>query len=107
MIDGRSFTVDVELATDSGYRSGDEGVLFAHGGQESGYVLYVLDDELHLEHNAWGRMTAAAPASIPVGAQRFRLRVDAPGKHRWIASLEIDDAVVCEGFEMLQLSWLV
>lgn len=104
LIDGRSFVVDVELA---GYASGDEGVLLAHGGQESGYVLYILDGELHLEQNAWGQIIAADPVAVPSGTQMIRLRVDAPGKHRWVGSLQIDGNVLIDGVEMLQLSWLV
>lgn len=106
LIDGRSFEVDVTLA-EGGYRAGDEGVLLAHGGQEAGYVLYVLGDALHLEQNAWGRTIVSDPVPVPVGARTIRLRVDAPGKHRWVAALEIDGEIVCKGVELLQLSWLV
>ncbi|WP_305093789.1 arylsulfatase [Prescottella sp. R16] len=106
LIDGRSFAVDVTLG-ENGYRAGDEGVLLAHGGQEAGYVLYVRGGALHLEQNAWGRTITADSAPIPPGARTIRLRVDAPGKHRWVAALEIDGTVVREGVELLQLSWLV
>ncbi len=106
LIDGRSFTIDVDLGPD-GYRPGDEGVLVAHGGQESGYVLYISGGELIVEQNAWGRTIVSDPAPVPQGARRLRLNVEAPGKHRWIASLEADGRSLRTGVDMLQLSWLV
>ncbi len=111
LIDGRSFTVDIELGDGpgdaGGYRQGDEGVLVAHGGQEAGYVLYIEHGLVHLEQNAWGRTITAEPAPVPTGSRRISLRVEAPGKHRWIAALAIDDTVVREAVAMQQLSWLV
>ena len=53
----RGFTVTVELD----HRAGDEGVLFAHGDQGSGYLAYVLDGELVFAHNdGRGHMTHVA-----------------------------------------------
>ena len=37
------------------HRPGDEGVLVAHGGQASGYVLYIEDGRLHFEVNSGGQ----------------------------------------------------
>ncbi len=104
LIDGRSFEFKAELA---GYQAGDEGVLLAHGGQESGYVVYIEDGLLHLVQNAWGQMIAAEPVTVPVGARSIRVRVEAPGKARWVASIEIDGHSVRDGVELVQLSWLV
>ncbi len=106
LIDGRSFTVDVELG-EGGHRPGDEGVLLAHGGQESGYVLYIEDGALHVEQNAWGTTIAAGPVPVPAGARTLRLRVDAPGGHKWVVALEADGEALLEGAELAQLSWLV
>lgn len=106
LIDGRSFTVEVDLGAD-GYRPGDEGVLVAHGGQEAGYVLYILDGAVHLEQNAWGRTLTVPPAPVPAGARVIGLRIDAPGRHRWTARLTVDDAAAVEGADLVALSWLV
>lgn len=106
LIDGRGFTVEVALGAD-GFRASDEGVLYAHGGQEAGVVLFVKDGALQVEQNAWGRALTSEPADIPAGATRFGLRVDAPGRSRWIVALEIDGVPVAEGIELTQLSWLV
>ena len=107
LVDGRSFSVEVSLG--AGYRPGDAGVLYAHGGQESGLVLFVEDGHLRVEQNAWGRVTdsAAFPAPIPAGATRLGMRVEAPGRSRWQVTLEIDGVAVAEGIELTQLSWLV
>ena len=40
-----------------GLPEGDEGVVFAHGGQESGYVLYVEDGELYSPRTGTATMT--------------------------------------------------
>ena len=108
LIDGRGFTVEVDLGSD-GYCPGDEGVLYAHGGQESGLVLFVEGGHLRVEQNAWGRVldTASVPAPVPPGAQRLAMRVDAPGRARWVVSLEIDGVAVADGIDLTQLSWLV
>lgn len=106
LIDGRSFTVEVDLG-EGGYRAGDEGVLYAQGGQESGFVLFVIDGAVQVEHNAWGRTATTPPARIPTGARVIRLRVDAPGGHKWLTSIEIDGTEVVGNVEMTQLSWLV
>lgn len=106
LIDGRSFTIDVDLGPD-GYRPGDAGALYAQGGQESGFVLYILDGAVRVEQNAWGRATSTPSAAVPAGARRIRLRIDAPGRHRWLASIEIDSDEVVTDAALTQLSWLV
>lgn len=70
LIDGRSFTIEVDLGK-GGYRPGDEGVLYAQGGQESGFVLYVVNGALRVEQNAWGRTLESDPAVVPEGARRL------------------------------------
>lgn len=106
LIDGRSFTADVEMGP-GGYRPGDEGVLLSHGGQEAGYVLYVDRGYAVVEQNAWGAVIASEPATVPPGTRVLHLRIDAPGGHRWTATLEADGEPLGDGVEMLQLSWLV
>ncbi|NMM85832.1 hypothetical protein B2J88_15900 [Rhodococcus sp. SRB_17] len=104
LIDGRSFEFEVEL-TD--FSTADEGVLLAHGGQESGYMLYIEAGQLHLVQNAWGRMIAAEPVPLRDGTQRIRVTIDAPGKARWLASIFVDGECVQTDIQFVQLSWLV
>lgn len=106
LIDGRSFTIEVDLG-EGGYRPGDQGVLYAQGGQESGFVLFLIDGALRVEQNAWGRTVTSPPVALPAGTRRVGLRVLAPGRHRWSASLDVDGVEVVSGVEMTQLSWLV
>lgn len=87
LIAGRSFRI-VPLWEP---RPGDEGVLVAHGGQESGYILYVEDNRVHFVHNNCGqlaRMSAAFDGSTDVIVD-----VAAPGGARWNVSLEVGGVV--------------
>jgi arylsulfatase len=87
LIQWRSFTVEVDLA----FRSGDTGVLVAHGDQGGGYVLYVDDgDELVFVHNGYGVITEMACGRVATGASRIELAVAAPGGWRWDASVSVD-----------------
>lgn len=104
LIDGRSFSFTAHL---TGYHDGDAGVLVAHGGQESGYLLYIEDGAVRLGHNAWGRYTETDPVAVPVGAREITVDVHAPGGSRWICALAIDGTPVTEGFAVPELSWLV
>ncbi len=69
LIAGRSF----QLAVDWAYRPGDEGVLFAHGGVEAGYVLYVEDGALQFLLNASGDLfpLPAMPLAGPSAASSW------------------------------------
>ncbi|MBV9951493.1 MAG: arylsulfatase [Acidimicrobiia bacterium] len=90
LIQWRAFTVDVELS----FASGDTGVLVAHGDQGGGYVLYVDDgDRLVFAHNGYGAMTEVACGTVPDGAQRIQLRVDAPGGWTWDVEVSVDGQV--------------
>lgn len=87
LIAGRSFRIVPVWEP----RPGDEGVLVAHGGQESGYLLYVEDDRVHFVHNNCGqveRMSAALNGSTDVV-----IDVVAPGRALWNVSLEIGGVV--------------
>jgi arylsulfatase len=83
----RGFTVTVELS----HRAGDVGVLVAHGDQGSGYVLYVLDDDLVLAHNdGRGHMTHVGGGSMPDGARSVTLEFTAPGNRLWDVRILVD-----------------
>jgi arylsulfatase len=97
LIGGRSFRIGVELD----YREGDEGVLVAHGGQESGYVLYVEHGMLHLAQNACGVMHMLEPAPLGATAREIVVDVHAPGGGRWAVTVLVDGEAVTSG-ELVQ-----
>ncbi|MGZ8734079.1 MAG: arylsulfatase [Acidimicrobiia bacterium] len=100
LIQWRSFTVDVELH----FRSGDRGVLVAHGDQGGGYSLHVDDDdELFFVHNGFGTMTERSAGMVPDGARSIRLDVTAPGGWTWDVSVSIDgeERAMVDGLVML------
>lgn len=63
LIDKRSFQVRADLT----FRAGDAGVLFAHGDQNGGYVVYIEDGLAHFEYNEYGRMHRVAGPALPAG----------------------------------------
>ena len=89
MGDGRSFDVVVNW----NYRRGDEGIVFAHGGQHFGYVVFVENERLNFHSNANGRMTKLEPIVLGSSSRTFTLRVAAPGKRRWEVGFTIDGVV--------------
>jgi arylsulfatase A-like enzyme len=83
---GRSFDVVVNW----NYTRGDEGIVFAHGGQHMGYVVFVAEGQLHFHSNANGVMTKLAPVRLGDTSQTFTLHVEAPGKREWVVRLSVD-----------------
>ncbi len=50
-----------------------EGVLFAHGGESGGVVLYIRDNKLVVEHNTFGtHVSLASPTPLPSGPATLR-----------------------------------
>ncbi|MFN8036866.1 MAG: arylsulfatase [Acidimicrobiia bacterium] len=83
----RAFTITASVE----YRTGDAGVLVAHGDQGSGYVLYVLDGELRFVHNdGRGRLRELSAGAVPDGARRLVADFAAPGGNVWDVRLVID-----------------
>jgi arylsulfatase A-like enzyme len=77
LVQFRDFTVTAHLS----FTPGDRGVLFAHGDQGGGYVVYVDDDAAHLVYNAYGRVHRADPVLV-TGAE-IRLVAHALPEFRW------------------------
>jgi arylsulfatase len=100
LISGRSFRIAVDLE----HRNADEGVLVAHGGQESGYVLYVENGTLHLVQNAHGVMRTLPVTSLDGAVQEIVVDVHAPGEARWDVTVSVDGTPASEG-ELVQLGW--
>ena len=83
---GRSFDVVVNWD----YRQGDQGIVFAHGGQHMGYVVFVDAGQLHFHSNANGVMTKLAPVKLSGSSKTFTLHIEAPGKREWVVELSVD-----------------
>ena len=61
LISRRTFSITV----DWDHQPGDQGILVAHGGQEGGYVLWVEDDQLGFEVNAYGTPRPVGRVPLP------------------------------------------
>ena len=73
------------------FRSGDRGVLVAHGDQGGGYSLHVDDgDELIFTHNGYGTMTSVSAGPLADGAAHVQLEVAAPGGWSWDVTVSVD-----------------
>lgn len=66
----RDFRVCVEL---TGFRPSDRGVLFSHGDQLGGYMLFVEDDRLKFGYNAYGEELSFDVATIPSGTTEITM----------------------------------
>jgi arylsulfatase A-like enzyme len=100
LIRSRSFRITVDLD----HVQGDEGVLVAHGGQESGYVLYVEDGALRFVQNAHGEMTGLDPVALDGPVAQVAVDVSAPGGRVWNVTLLVDGEERARGDDFLQLS---
>ena len=88
LISQRSFQVVAELTM----ADGDEGVLFAHGDQNGGYVVYVEDGRVRLDYNEYGRLHRAAGPLLRAGARRVVLDAAWQPGFRWDFTLSADEA---------------
>ncbi len=96
----RSVTISVELA----FRTGDHGMLVAHGDQGAGYALYVLDDELWFVHNdGRGTMRRLSGGAVPDGTTSIVALLEAVGGGSWTVSLSVEGAhrAALEGVPLL------
>lgn len=92
LIAGRSFQVIIDWE----YREGDSGVVVAHGGQDSGYVLYVEDGSLHFVENYCSDLHRLPAVALTGGSRRLVIDVSAPGGGVWEVSLHVDGQVVAK-----------
>jgi arylsulfatase A-like enzyme len=85
LVAGRSFRVDIDWA----YQRGDEGIVLAHGGQDSGYVLWVESGELHYEHNGFGEPFPGPVISL--GDTSFSLTLELTVRDKmWDVAISVD-----------------
>lgn len=81
----------VEIRVDLDHRTGDEGILVAHGDQGSGYALMVRDGDLVFVHNdGRGAMTRISAGPMPDGAREVVAELTAPGERVWNLRLAVD-----------------
>lgn len=85
LIAGRSFEIIVDWA----YADGEQGVLVAHGGQESGYVLYVESGQVTFVHNNCGAVQRFS-TEVAEGSRELRVSVKALGGGVWDVQLVVD-----------------
>ncbi len=64
------------ITADVDFKQGDEGVLLAHGGNDGGYSLYVMDGKLHYAHNFVTRTIYHVESLEPVPEGRHQLRYE-------------------------------
>ncbi|GAA2795751.1 arylsulfatase [Saccharopolyspora taberi] len=88
LVQFRDFTVTASIRHDPG----DRGVLFAHGDQGGGYVVYVEEGHAHLVYNAYGRVHRAAPVPLEHGEAEPELVVRALEDFRWQLRLKAGGA---------------
>lgn len=90
LVSERSFEIHVSLR----FRTGDQGVLVAHGDQGGGYSLYIEGDELVFAVNSYGTLHLAHGGNVEDGTRKISVRVESPGGGIWHASLLVDDMQV-------------
>lgn len=100
LISQRSFRVVAELT----WAHGDEGVLFAHGDQNGGYVVSVEDGSVRLDYNEYGRLHRVEGPGLDVGECRVVLEATWRPGMRWDFTLTADGAsepARLEGVQMM------
>ena len=99
LINERSFEVVAELDA----AEGDEGVLFAHGDQNGGYVVYVEDGRVHFDYNEYGILHQARGSRLEAGEHRVQLTASWLPGLRWDFALSIDgdECARVDGVQMM------
>ena len=86
-VGGRSFDLRARVTT----ASGDEGVLYATGTENSGFSVFVQDGHLLLDYNAFDAHTVVESTEpVPDGASELEVRVRRTGGRTGTAELLID-----------------
>lgn len=91
LIAQRGFDITVDLV----HQPTDQGILVAHGGQESGYVLWIEDGHVGFEVNLYGLPERIGTA--PVGdrpARSITVHIDTDDDGLWAIDVDIDNDLV-------------
>lgn len=94
LIQLRSYTVTARL---QGYRTGDEGVIVAHGDQGGGYMVFVEDGRLRYAHTFANTTRVLDGGAVPQGATAITLDVSATAGGASTVTLSVDGADVASG----------
>lgn len=81
-----------EAIADFSFASGEEGVLFAHGDQNGGYVLYLEGGDLRFDYNEYGVLHQTSAGSLTPGSHVVSLAAQWRPGMRWDFNLSIDGA---------------
>ena len=79
------------------YELGNQGVIYAHGDQGSGYILFVENGELAYEYNAYGTMIKLPRVKLSPGNHEIIYTVKALGQRKGHYEFTIDGQKVSEG----------
>jgi arylsulfatase len=83
---GRSWDLDYRVERDEG----DEGVIFATGTENSGFSLFIQDDRLVFDYNAFGaHEVVVSDRPVPVGSSGGGVRVRRTGRSTGTAELVV------------------
>ncbi|MDN3310210.1 arylsulfatase [Microbacterium oryzae] len=100
LISMRSFEVRAAVTV-----GGDSaGVLFAHGDQNGGYVVYVEDGTVHFEYNEYGIMHKVTGPRLAEGAHEVVLRAEWRPGMKWDFDLALDgstESATLTGVQMM------
>ncbi len=86
---------NVDLYAQVNFTPGDEGVLYATGTQNSGLSLFIQNDRLVLDYNAFGDHTIIeSPGAVPAGSHELRVLLRRGEGMAGTITLQIDGADV-------------
>lgn len=92
-IGGRSFDMTARITRNAG----DEGVIYATGTENSGLSLFVQNDRLVFDYNAFDdHVVVESTVVVPTGTSEVAVKVRRLGANVGMAALEIDGAAVGE-----------
>lgn len=97
LIMNRSYSITIPIERKS---VKDDGVLVALGGFESGYTLYIKNNQLFYEYNmgtAVYRIQSNKNVKVPIGKSTIRFEFENTGLNKGKGSLYINDQKVGEG----------
>ena len=88
---------NVDLYAAVNFTSGDEGVLYATGTQNSGLSLFIQNNKLVLDYNAFGDHTILeSPSDIPSGEHELRVLLRRTEGMAGTIALQVDGTSVAE-----------
>ncbi|WP_143855511.1 LamG domain-containing protein [Nostoc sp. 'Peltigera membranacea cyanobiont' 232] len=93
LVSDRDYTIQVKAQ----YKTGDRGVILAHGGQEAGYIFYIDNGKLFYEHNSYGQSIKFPTVQLKPGQLNIDFNYDALGKRQGSGTLFVNGQQVAMG----------